>query len=385
MVNISQKNNVLMVLENGFPMEKGGGAEAQLNTLGTHMSSLCWGVEIVAPMVSYAPQVSNELVNGIPVHRIKYPKIRIFGGVFMLIYLALYLVKHRASYDVIHVHIASNMAAVCSLIGALINKPVLVKLTGMTEIKNGILDNKISLRIKLLKWAIKKASYYQATSQQIASLLYERGFDKDKINLIPNAVDTDRFNSDHKITIPNELKADKIGIFVGRLVKEKNLELFFTAFNNLFTDKDSVSLFFIGHGYLRQSLEDYVKKLDVKNKIHFMGPKTDVENYISMAHFGILPSFYEGLSNTLLEYMSSAIPVLGSRVSGTEDFIEHGKNGWLFDSENLTELTEYLNVIKNTSNETLLEMGNAGRKYIVDYAGISSVTNRIMKLYFKKC
>jgi glycosyltransferase involved in cell wall biosynthesis len=377
------QKNVLMVVENGYPMAKGGGAESQVNTLATRMMSLGWNVRIIAPMVSYASQVNNDVVNGVPVYRIAYPKIRLLGGVFMLLRLALHLIKHQSSYDIIHVHIATNMAAVCSLVGKLLKKPVLVKLTGWTEIQGGILDDKKSLRITLLKLAIRQATHYQATSQQIATLLAERGFDIEKINQIPNAVDTDRFNGLCKIERPGYLSTARVGIFVGRLVAEKNLQFFLKVFSDVYKN-DDISLLIIGDGYLRETLESQVETLNIKHKVHFLGAKPDVENYIAMADFGILPSLYEGLSNTLLECMSSGIPVIGSRVSGTEDLIDDNVNGWLFDSNNEIQLAHCLNKLKCTSDDDLKIMGDNARKFIIDYAGISSVTDNIMSLYFKQ-
>lgn len=384
MINYTYDNqkNVLMIVENGYPMANGGGAELQVNTLSTKMTSLGWKVRVIAPMVSYASQVKNDVVNGIPVYRIPYPKIRLLGGVFMLLRLAAHLIKHRSSYDVIHVHIATNMAAVSSLIGKLLDKPVLVKLTGWTEIQGGILDDKKSFKITLLKWSIRKATHYQATSQQIASLLEKHGFDIDKINLIPNAVDTDRFNGECRIERPEYLSGDRVGIFVGRLVTEKNLEFFFRAFSNVFKD-DNISLLIIGDGYLKKTLETQVKSLNLEDKVHFLGAKSNVENYIAMADFGILPSLYEGLSNTLLECMSSGVPVIGSRVSGSVDLINDNQNGWLFESDNEKELIQCLIKLKSTSDTDLKIMGDNARKFILDYAGISSVTDNIMNLYFK--
>ena len=64
--------------------------------------------------------------------------------------------------------------------------------------------------------------------------------------------------------------------------------------------------------------------------MQFVGPSSDVQRYLAMAHFGVLASLHEGLSNTLLEYMAAGLPVLGSRVSGTEDFVVAGHTGWLF-------------------------------------------------------
>lgn len=294
-----------------------------------------------------------------------------------------YLVRNRNNYDVIHVHIASNMAALCSMAGKYLNKPVLVKLTGWTEIHNGILDPAPSLRARMLKWAIKNATYYQATSQQIASLLEERGFNKNKINLIPNAVDIDRFNKKSAVPtdVPQAAIKNKIGIFVGRLVKEKNIELFLNAFSKVFVDDDDISLLIVGDGYLKSDLMHQSQNLGLSDKVFFLGSRTNVEDYMNISTFGILPSIYEGLSNTLLEYMSSSLPVVGSRVSGTEDIIKNDYNGWLFESENESSLIDSLIDLKNMSAEDILTMGLNARDFISSYASIDKVTDRITGIY----
>jgi len=351
--------------------------------LSTELKKRGLSVSIVAQMKPDHQQPVDEDVNGLHVHRIKYPAIRILGGIYMMIILMLYLIRHKNNYDVIHVHIASNMAALCSIVGKYLNKAVLVKLTGWTEIHNGILDPEPSLRTKFLKWAIKKATYYQATSQQIASLLETRGFDEKKINLIPHAVDINRFNrkSTTPYDIPETAIKNKIGIFVGRLVKEKNIELFLYAFSKVFADDDDISVLIIGDGYLKDVLKHQSDNLGLSDKVFFLGSRTNVEDYMNIATFGILPSIYEGLSNTLLEYMSSSLPVVGSRVSGTEDIIKNGYNGWLFESSNEANLIESLTNLKNMSAEEIRLMGLNAREFISGYASINIVADRITGIY----
>ncbi len=382
---LKTKANVMMVVENSYPQLNGGGAESQLATISSKIQSLGSNVTIIAQMDSTAMQLTDETVNGINVHRIKYPRIRIIGGIYMLFSLAFYLTRNRNNFDVIHVHIASNMAALCSVIGKLLNKPVLVKLTGWTEMHKGILDSRTSPRIKVLKWAIKRASQYQATSQQIANLLHRRGFEKSKINLIPNAVDTNRFSDIKSVPfdIPKHILNNKLGIFVGRLVEEKNMEFFLTVFSKVFDRSDKISILIIGDGYLKESLIRQTNELKISEQVFFLGPKSNVEDYMNNASFGILPSTYEGLSNTLLEYMASSLPVLGSRVSGTEDIVKPGYNGWLFDSTDYNQLFDCLQSIKNLGMSDLEQMGNNARKFIIDYAGIDIVTNNILNTYFK--
>ena len=134
------KPSVLMVLESMFPTKGGGGAETQVRTLGRHLIEQGVPVSLLSPMVGYGSQSPTDVVDGIGVTRISYPKLPAVGALIMLSKLAWLLFRRRHGYTIIHAHIAGNMAAVCCLMGKLLNKPVLVKLTGMTEMVGGILD-----------------------------------------------------------------------------------------------------------------------------------------------------------------------------------------------------------------------------------------------------
>ena len=61
---------------------------------------------------------------------------------------------------------------------------------------------------------------------------------------------------------------------------------------------------------------------------------------LSQSDLFILPSRIEGLPLSLLEAMSSKLPVIASNISGSAEIVEHGKNGLLFKSENHTDLAE---------------------------------------------
>ena len=130
----------LMVLESVFPSRGGGGAEMQVQTLCVELQRRGVPVSVVVPMVNFGPQAASETVDGIPVTRLRYPKIPGLGAIWMLLSFAWLLLRERHRYDVIHSHIAGNMSAVCCLVGKLLGKPVVVKLTGLTEMRGGILD-----------------------------------------------------------------------------------------------------------------------------------------------------------------------------------------------------------------------------------------------------
>ena len=376
-----------MVLDSIYPSVGGGGAETQVGTLSEYYQSNGKEVTIVAPMVKGGVQKSEDLVKGVNVYRIPYPKIRLLGGFIMLIRLWNLLAKRRDQYDVIHVHIAHKMAAICCLSGTVYKKNVIVKFTGWMELEHGILAKKQNPFVKLLRYSINKATFYQATSKEIVSAIKSNGLDENKIKLIPNAVDTARFSQvDDKLGLRASLgfESELIGVFVGRLVTEKNLSFLIQAWTNTFANEDNVKLLLVGDGYLKDELTKLVIESKREKQIIFLGAKLDIKPYLQIADFSVLSSLFEGLSNTLLEYMATSLPVIGSRVSGTEDLIEDGVNGYLFESGNRSELEEKLKKIASLSTIEIASMGDNARSTITQYAGIESVSSRLCDLYAYK-
>jgi len=383
----ANKLRILMVLDSIYPSVGGGGAETQVGTLSEYYQSDGKQVTIVAPMVKGGVQKSEDLVKGVELCRIPYPKIRLLGGFIMLIRLWNLLAKRRDQYDVIHVHIAHKMAAICCLSGFVHKKNVIVKFTGWMELEHGILAKKQNLFVKLLRYSINKATFYQATSKEIISAIKSNGLDENKIKFIPNAVDTSRFSqSDDKLGLRASLgfENELIGVFVGRLVTEKNLSSLIKAWTNTFIKQDNVKLLLVGDGYLKDELTKQVLDCNREKQIIFLGAKLDIKPFLQIADFSVLPSLFEGLSNTLLEYMSTSLPVIGSKVSGTEDLIEDGVNGYLFESGNRSELEEKLKKIASLSKIEIASMGENARSVVTHYAGIESVSSRLCDLYTYK-
>ena len=377
-------HRVLFVIESAFPTPGSGGAEAQVQLLARELRARDLLVQVVSPRVSYNDQAEHELVDGVPLWRIKYPYVRLVGGLVLLSKLAWYLIWERHRYDVIHAHIAHNMAAVACIAGKLVGKPVVVKLTGWLEMQRGILSDHITGPTGYLRrWAIRQATYYQATSNEIAGLLEQHGFARDKIVYLPNAVDLSRFKIDGKSFQEGSGVGTRplTGVFVGRLVPEKSLDVLIKAWGQAFTPDAPVRLVIVGDGPLRESLESQVKQAKLDHQIEFVGRSEEVPRYLAEADFGLLPSTFEGLSNTLLEYLSAGLPVIGSRISGTEDFVVTGETGWLFEAGNETALAGCLRQVSSTSSHRRREMGQASRARVMEQAGIERVVDRLLDLY----
>lgn len=384
----NSKGRLLLLLDGLYPcFVGGGGAENQVRTLAKAFNDRGVDVTVVVPMIDVGVQKQHDSLDGISVYRVPYPKIPVFGGIILYIRLFLYLLRTKQSYDVVHAHIANHMAATACLASRFTKRKTLVKLTGWLEIANGILSeaHQKSLVVRWMSAQFKQASYLQAISQEIVELLIRFEFDADKIKLIPNAVDTDRFAASDAMKkneqrLRMEMNYPFIGVFVGRLVAEKCIDDLIKAWSLAFAEQDA-HLVIVGGGPLEVELKSLAANQVVSEKIHFVGGTEKVEEFLSIANIGLLPSRYEGLSNTLLEYMACGLPVIGSRVSGTQDLVEEKKNGLLIEPGNVAELTAALEWIYSRSEQERLLLSQNARDRVVQYAGIDSVVDQLLEVY----
>lgn len=369
-----------MVLESNYPTVGGGGAEGQLRTICRYLHQRCVPVEIIVPMRNDGPQVEHDAVDGVDVWRIPYPKIRKFGGIVLLAKLAAALFKRRHEYEVIHAHMANNMAAMCCAIGSMLGKTVIVKITGSLELDNGILDPKQrSPGFVMKRFWFRRASYFQATSKEIHDRLIASGIPEERVRVIPNAVDTRRFA---QIAANGAASAESAmtAVCVGRLSTEKAPDVLIRAWIEAFPAEASCQLLLVGDGRMRAELQREIEAAGREHQIRLLGPQADVTPYLSMANVAVIPSHYEGLSNSLLEYMAAGLPVLGTRVSGNVDFIED-RCGWLVNPGDHKMLAEQLRKVMGMQRESLREMGQVGRQRVTSRARIEAVIGKLAELY----
>lgn len=369
-----------MVLESVFPSEGGGGAENQVRTLSRHLDACCVPVQVIAPLEERGVPKEHDEVDGVPVWRIPFPYVRKLGAMVLLVRLAWFLLRERNRYDVIHAHIANNMAAVCSLMGRLLGKTVIVKITGALELADGFLskDNRSPAAV-IKRETLKMASWFHATSSEIQTRLLENDFPENRIRVIPNAVDLDRFAAIRDAR--REGTGPLTAVYVGRLVSDKGTDVLLDAWLDAFSAEDDVRLLLVGEGEQREMIETAIREQGREHQFALLGAQSDVKPFLAKADFAVLPSRYEGLSNAMLEYMAAALPVLGTRVSGTVDFIEPERSGWLVDSDDPAAFTQALRRVRATSRARLREMGQASAHTVMTRAGIDAISRRLAELY----
>ena len=185
--------------------------------------------------------------------------------------------------------------------------------------------------------------------------------DKNKITINPNWIDTKKFQP---------IKAQKIDekkiLFVGRLSKEKNIELLISSLQNI-----DVTLDIIGSGTEKQRLEKMATKLNVN--VNFLGriENDKLPNYYNNHQIYVLCSKFEGSPKTLLEAMSCGKAIIGTNVRGINDTIQNGLTGILVD-EKENDLRVSIN--KLLMNKELREkLGNNARNFIIKNHSLNNI------------
>ena len=118
-------------------------------------------------------------------------------------------------------------------------------------------------------------------------------------------------------------------VHVGRFMKVKNHKTLIRAFAGFAEKKENVRLQLLGEGELLDEMKNYAEKLEVADKVEFLGLQSNVYPYLNKADVFCLPSEYEGVPMTLIEAMGTGLPIVASNVGGIPDMLVNGENALL--------------------------------------------------------
>ena len=156
--------------------------------------------------------------------------------------------------------------------------------------------------------------------------LYDAGLRKN-VFIVPNGIDFKRIQKIEE----TDLKSDII--FVGRLIKEKNIPLLLNAIRIIKREIPDVRVLIIGDGPERKRLENLSKRLDISGNVQFLGfleSYDDVIAHMKASKVFAFPSLREGFGIVVLEANASGLPVVtvDYEMNASKDLIVEGKNGF---------------------------------------------------------
>lgn len=195
--------------------------------------------------------------------------------------------------------------------------------------------------------ALSSCSVITAVSHDLKKNIASLGLPQDKIKFIPNGIDMKKFTHLDQLLCRRQLQVnadDRIILFVGSLDEVKGAHLLVRAFAGIANGAmpHNIRLWIVGDGYLRQELEDLGKSFGVDKSIRFWGnqPHDNLPAIMSAANLLCVPSIREGRPNVVLESLACGVPVVGSNVGGIPELVLPDVNGYIFEKENVAELSE---------------------------------------------
>jgi glycosyltransferase involved in cell wall biosynthesis len=124
---------------------------------------------------------------------------------------------------------------------------------------------------------------------------------------------------------------DRLVLFVGRLVPQKDVGALLTALAALSPEQPGVRLVVAGEGPERGRLEQQAAGSGLGDRVAWLGalPHAEVARLMAASDVFCLPSRYEGYARVLMEAAAAGLPVVCTDVSGADDAVEHGATGFV--------------------------------------------------------
>jgi len=215
-------------------------------------------------------------------------------------------------------------------------------------------------------------------------LVKEEGFPKDKVFVIPNGIDTERFHFDPqgrsawrtKLGIPAD--SPTVGI-VAALRPEKNHLLFVRAAYGVLQAIPNAHFVIVGDGPERGAIEALVAELGLEDNIHLAGCTHEIPEVLSAVDLFALTSNNEASPVSIMEAMSCQRPVVAPDVGSIAESVIEGETGFMVPAGDLEKTVDrWTRVLSNP--KLAADMGKAGRDHVVAQSSLDSMTDGYTEL-----
>ena len=230
------------------------------------------------------------------------------------------------------------------------------------------------------RWVYRRVERIIAVSTPIRRRLIERdGVHPDLTAVIPNAV-VSASKPPADAPLPVELRGRPLVGVVARLQPEKGVANFLRAAARVAPQFPEAHFIVAGDGPLRQELAALAEDLGLRERVHFLGFRSDASALIKSLNVLVVPSVTEGSPLVTLEAMAAGVPVVASAVGGIPDQIRHDKEGLLIPPGDTDAFGDALIALLRDPDRAR-RLGEAGRRRATSRFSHATMVRQIEDVY----
>lgn len=373
---------ICYVLSHFHPVASG--AERQALAQGIELVRRGHSVRVVTRTVPGLPV--DETINGVVVHRwVRTVNLGPMFGLSFVFGVIRALRRLRPQYDLIHTHQGlweAISTGTGQALGLLRGAPSLVQ-----PASSGYYGEAEELArtrgFDRLRRLILRNTEFAAISADIEAQWLALGVPWTRISRMSSGVDSHHFRPgppDPAIEASLPPRTGPRVIFTGRLHPQKNLDLILNAWPAVVA-RTGATLILVGEGPDRDRLMSLSQALGIGDYVHFSGSVTDPSGILRSAEVFVLPSVAEGMSNSLLEAMSTGLPCVASDIGGNNDLLGGREAVGLLVDPGQAEAWSSAVIELLTQPEMAERLGRAARARVEALYSLEAVVGRYATLY----
>jgi glycosyltransferase involved in cell wall biosynthesis len=220
-------------------------------------------------------------------------------------------------------------------------------------------------------------------SQSVVDFYAQQGIPREKLRCIPNGIEmpqqesVDRARVLQKLDFPDDAF---VAGCIGRLALQKRVRDVIWAVETLRQIRPQLRLAIFGDGPERSRLEDFARSVHCQDHVRFLGHRDDAANWLPVFDAFCLASSFEGQSNSLMEAMAAARPVVVTNIPPNLELVTPEETGLAFQPEDSVGLMQQL---RRLIDEPDLgrRLGAAARERMVAEFSVAAMVDRYAALY----
>lgn len=377
--------HILHIFDHSIPLHSG--YTFRTRAILEQQRALGWNTSHITSIKHTAAKALEEDIDGLHFYRTPQPtglmaKLPILNQLSVINTLATRLeeVARTIKPDILHAHSPALNGVAALRVARRLGIPLVYEIRAFWE--DAAVDHGTSqengLRYKATRaletYVLRRANAITTICTGLRNDIVARGISKEKVTVIPNAVDLEHFTVGG---VPDQALAEKLGLnrkcvlgFIGSFYAYEGLPLLLQALPEILRTVPDVRILLVGGGVQEGYLKRLAIDLGIADKVIFTGrvPHDQVQRYYDLVDIFVYPRLSMRLTELVtplkpLEAMAQGCLVIASDVGGHKELIKHGETGYLFRAGDANALADtVLDMLKQRANWPVLHA--AARRFV---------------------